>query len=194
MKTTKQKQNIKNVTRWRIRAKQKLVDICGGECVLCGYDKCIRALEFHHLDKKQKEFGISQLGHTLSFSRAVEEIQKCIMVCANCHREIHDGLVNTSEIKPTFNEDIASVYLNEINLNRTKRRKQDTCRCGALKYADQHFCSKKCAGLNRKPTKIKITDDQLVRLYEKCKNYEKVGRQFGVTGAAIKRRLRKMKF
>ena len=60
----------------------------GGRCVKCGYDKCMDALQFHHLDPKQKEFSLGQKRQsTLSVLR--KEIEKCILVCANCHAEIH---------------------------------------------------------------------------------------------------------
>ena len=66
------------------RTKEKLIEYKGGKCQVCGYNKCASALEFHHLDPSQKDFTIS--GGTKSF-----ENLKCILVCANCHREIHAG-------------------------------------------------------------------------------------------------------
>mgnify|MGYP003431129005 FL=1 len=50
-------------------------------------------MEFHHLDPEQKDFGIAAKGYTRSWEKVKEELDKCIMVCANCHREIHDGLI-----------------------------------------------------------------------------------------------------
>ena len=61
----------------------------GGQCSRCGYNKCVEALEFHHLDSSQKDFGISEKGYTRSWERVREELEKCILVCANCHRELH---------------------------------------------------------------------------------------------------------
>lgn len=55
-----------------------------------GYNKCIAALEFHHLDPNEKDFGIASSGATRTFEKIKVELDKCIMVCANCHREIHD--------------------------------------------------------------------------------------------------------
>jgi hypothetical protein len=62
----------------------------GGKCVKCGYDKCVAAMEFHHRDPSMKDFAISGGGVTRSFEAIKVELDKCDLVCANCHREIHD--------------------------------------------------------------------------------------------------------
>ena len=72
--------------RWRI--KHKLVDMMGGKCSLCGYDKCIAALDFHHTSK-EKDFSIYELLKGSSEQNVLKEAKRCILVCANCHREIH---------------------------------------------------------------------------------------------------------
>ena len=78
------------VIRWRNRVKTKLVEYKGGKCQCCGYNRCIRALEFHHLDPSQKDFTIS--GKSKSFETLKKEADKCILVCSNCHKEIHAGI------------------------------------------------------------------------------------------------------
>ena len=78
------------VIRWRNRVKTKLVEYKGGKCQCCGYNRCIRALEFHHLDPSQKDFTIS--GKSKSFEPLKKEADKCILVCSNCHKEIHAGI------------------------------------------------------------------------------------------------------
>jgi 5-methylcytosine-specific restriction endonuclease McrA len=64
----------------------------GGKCQLCGYKKSQRALSFHHRDPKKKSFGISMKGLTRSWDKIRTEIDKCILLCANCHMEVHDGI------------------------------------------------------------------------------------------------------
>ncbi len=64
----------------------------GNKCVICGYAKCSDALDFHHIDPKKKEFGLSVKGLTRSWEKIKKEIDKCILICANCHREIHAGI------------------------------------------------------------------------------------------------------
>ena len=159
---------------------------------MCGYDRCERALEFHHRDENEKEFGISDQGRTISFERKVAEVKKCIMVCANCHREIHDGILLIEDLIPIFIQELAEKYLMEVEQNRCRRVQMDKCSCGNDKPASQPFCSLKCAGANRKPVKLKLPDADLISLYEQHNNYEAVGRELNVTGAAIKRRLKKI--
>ena len=77
-----------------VRARRKKirhmsVEYKGGKCQQCGYNRCIDALEFHHIDPSKKDFNVSQRGYTRSWKRVVEELEKCIMLCANCHRELH---------------------------------------------------------------------------------------------------------
>jgi len=66
------------------------IEYKGGKCSICGYGKCKDALEFHHLDSSKKDFGVSKSGLTRSWLRIKKEIDKCILVCANCHRELHN--------------------------------------------------------------------------------------------------------
>lgn len=77
------------VTKRRAKLKILAVEYKGGKCERCGYDKCIAALDFHHLDPKEKDFGIADKGNTRAFDKIKIELDKCIMLCANCHREEH---------------------------------------------------------------------------------------------------------
>jgi len=75
-----------------------VVEYKGGKCNLCGYKKSIEALELHHLDKKKKDFGISADGLTRSWEKVKKEAEKCMLVCANCHRELHAGIVQLPRV------------------------------------------------------------------------------------------------
>ena len=74
----------------RRNRKKQLVNLRGGKCEICGYDKCGAALDFHHIDPTTKENHIAHLGHSLK--AMVAEAKKCVMVCSNCHRELHAGV------------------------------------------------------------------------------------------------------
>lgn len=80
------------VIRWRHRVKERLVAACGGKCQGCGYDRCMRALEFHHRNPEQKEFGIAAGGRTKGFATKLKEAKKCVLLCSNCHMEVEAGL------------------------------------------------------------------------------------------------------
>ncbi len=82
--------NKASVIKRRRQNKQILVEYKGGKCERCGYDKCIDALEFHHIDPSTKE--TKNLGTTAAIEKQKAEADKCILVCANCHREIHHEL------------------------------------------------------------------------------------------------------
>ncbi len=68
------------------------VEYLGGRCTRCGYERCAEALEIHHLDSSDKDFGISDKGYTRSWEKIRGELEKCELLCANCHREVHAGL------------------------------------------------------------------------------------------------------
>jgi transposase len=80
------------VIRRRQRIKVILVDEAGGACRLCGYARCLSALEFHHLSRSEKQFSLSQRGVTRSIERARTEARKCVLLCANCHAEVEAGV------------------------------------------------------------------------------------------------------
>lgn len=77
------------VDKRRKAVKQKAVEYKGGKCEICGYNKCSDALHFHHSDPTEKDFAISKNGHSRSWERVRNEIDKCILICANCHAEEH---------------------------------------------------------------------------------------------------------
>lgn len=79
--------NKYNVDKKRWDLKLKAIAYKGGKCNCCGYNKYPTALEFHHLDRENKDFTISKIAHTRSWIRIENEIDKCELLCANCHRE-----------------------------------------------------------------------------------------------------------
>jgi hypothetical protein len=92
---------------WVLRRKQKikrlLVEEAGGRCAVCGYDRCIINLTFHHVDPARKSFGLS-MDTTKALAAYREEMRKCVLVCANCHGEIEAGLVPSPAAGSTFDD------------------------------------------------------------------------------------------
>ena len=79
----------------RTERKRKLVEYFGGECRICRYKKHFGALEFHHVDPAKKDLNMSG---THSFLKMLKEAKKCLLVCSNCHREIHAGVLSSGEL------------------------------------------------------------------------------------------------
>ena len=73
--------------------KRKLVEEAGGKCLICGYDRCQQALEFHHLDPSTKEFHLALKGVTRSLAKSRAVARKCVLLCSNCHSEVEAGIV-----------------------------------------------------------------------------------------------------
>lgn len=71
--------------------KRELVAAAGGACALCGYDRYLGALHFHHVDPAAKTFGIGR-GRSSNWQRVIEEAAKCVLLCANCHAEVEGGV------------------------------------------------------------------------------------------------------
>jgi hypothetical protein len=81
---------VGSVMNRRALMKRKAIEYKGGKCERCGYNTCDRALAFHHLDPSQKEFSISRTNK--GWEKMKIELDKCILVCCNCHMEIHDEI------------------------------------------------------------------------------------------------------
>lgn len=154
--------NSERVMRWRKNAKRKLIEAFGGGCGICGYNKCYEALEFHHLDPSQKETQWSKInGSIRGWEYIVYEMSKCVMLCSNCHKEVHAGIAFVVETTPRFDESLISFETKSKTFDRPKaKRKLD-----------------------------RYEGYDLIALYEEIKNYTAIGDMFGVTGAAVKRKI-----
>jgi len=89
--------NGHKIAERRYCRKSSVIQICGGGCQICGYSKCISGLAWHHLS--DKDFGVSAKMFQRVPSTPLNEILKCILVCHNCHSEIHTGMVRDDVIK-----------------------------------------------------------------------------------------------
>lgn len=78
--------------RRRRRVKELLVKEAGGACEICGYDRYLGALQFHHRDPAEKSFGLSEGGFTKSLEKLRLEAGKCVLLCSNCHAETEGGI------------------------------------------------------------------------------------------------------
>lgn len=82
------KQQYRRQIQWWIKRKIKAVEYLGGKCVSCGYSKCMAALHFHHKNPEEKEFMWGKLKRQ-TWTVVLGELDKCHLLCANCHAEEH---------------------------------------------------------------------------------------------------------
>lgn len=80
------------VDKRRKEIRKMALEYKGNKCAICGYNKCIKTLEFHHINNDGKDFGISAKGYTRSWEAVKNELDKCVLLCANCHREAHESI------------------------------------------------------------------------------------------------------
>jgi hypothetical protein len=182
-------QNTNNYQKQKERAlkrKKELIELKGGKCSICGYNKNYAAIEFHHLDPSVKEFVLDSrmLSNTTS-EKILKEIEKCIIICSNCHKELHYPHLEKDNIKvllETFNTRNNSVFKNKY--------KTTICdECGKeYKYVKgKRFCSNKCQWDNRKkkynyyPTNLEVEEK-----YKVLKSWDKVAKFYDLSRSIIK--------
>ncbi len=96
----KRKRSICNtcqVNNRRPIRKQKAIVLKGHKCLVCGYNKCISALDFHHLDPSLKDTAIAKL-YLSNIEKFIIELNKCVLLCCRCHSEHHAGIISTEEL------------------------------------------------------------------------------------------------
>lgn len=132
--------NSQGVKTWRKATKERMVAAMGGKCQCCGYDRCVEALDFHHINPAEKEMSLGAIrGNPRAWPVIVNELRKCILVCSNCHDEIHYG----HRVLPTEYARFDARYLEY----KTHPDLADECPvCGGVKYRGNQTCSRTCAG------------------------------------------------
>lgn len=173
---------------FRRRRKLNLIKVCGNQCNICGYDKNVSALEFHHIDPKQKEYSVAAQGTCHDLSKDLDEVKKCILVCANCHREIHSGDYSIEYLfsHKIFDEDIAQLLLKERD--ETLYGKKHFCKkCGQQITSDAKtgLCPT-CSAFERRVVKQRPNREELKDLI-RSHNFTELGRMYGVTDNAIRK-------
>lgn len=98
--------------------KLKMIEYKGNKCERCGYDKNITALEFHHLDPSTKKFTISDTHR--NWEELKKELDKCILLCANCHREIHNPHATPENLEKLIKEHEFKVEIKKQNTKKNK--------------------------------------------------------------------------
>ena len=146
----------------------------GGKCSKCGYDKNIAALGFHHLDPKTKEAEWGRM-RLLNWKKTVEELKKCILICSNCHIELH----NPQSLDKTFSE------LDNLSLNSAGPSSTGICpHCSKPVYGTK-YCSAQCVHFSNR----KVARPSKKTLKEKIAtmNWLAIGREYKVSDNAVRK-------
>lgn len=174
-------ENVAAVLDWRRRTKLRLIEAFGGKCGLCGYNRSVRNLAFHHLDPSMKEGGFGQY-QSLAWAKVIIEVRKCVMLCANCHGEVHDGLITDLTGCPRFDETFATDKLTPVF---------DCVVCGhPRKKRQSATCSHECSKTHRLKLGNKQTqrpDKAALSLMLTERNCPKIAADFGVTSKTVRK-------
>ena len=176
------------VTKFRQNRKKALVYIAGNKCNLCGYNKSIAALQFHHIHPELKEYGLASKGTCHAVEKDLKELQKCILVCANCHREIHnESFYSQQELqkKRIYNEEEAKKLLTDTINKKTKTYKY--CKqCGKqLPYGTHSEFCVDCYNLNRR--KVKRPSREELKILIRTKSFVQIGKDYNVSDNALRK-------
>jgi hypothetical protein len=171
----------------RYRIKQALVEYKGSACEKCGFVGVIEVYDFHHVESSQKEFSIS---HSLnrSWEEIKKEADKCVMLCANCHRAIHHPHNETKEY--ALNNYKGNKNFDLVTFENYMMPFVYKCDCGNLISRKAKSCmvcrSKKREKINWLPVQ------QLIEMVTEI-GYSATGRHFGVSGNVVKKRIKNHK-
>jgi hypothetical protein len=166
--------------RW-IDRKVKAVNLMGGKCQKCGYDKNFMAMDFHHKNPDEKEFNWCKL-KLKRWSAIIQELKKCILLCCRCHREEHwpQGEIYDNALKDNV----------LLNLTTAVKLTGECLKCGKEVYGTK-YCSVHCSRLgNRKVYRPqKKTLKKLISTMSWCA----IGRKYGVSDNAVRKWAKKYK-
>lgn len=149
-KTEKKQRNVRAVVEHRRRKKMELIAYKGGKCEACGYGKLIPgAYHFHHIDPKEKEFGISsRLSRNIDILK--KEADKCKLLCATCHAEEHENEYSESREKTIESwENLTWDEWKKREANRKSPKRKITickgCKCEFNpNFTRQLYCNREC--------------------------------------------------
>ena len=174
------------VKRWRDNCKQRMLQAMGNTCQICGYDKCPTALEFHHLDLKEKDFAFgASRANPKKWEAIVTELRKCILLCVNCHREVHAGITNIPDTFVRFDENYAD-YRATI-----REKKKRTCPvCLQVKHFTGVTCSMTCVSSRKSIVDWETYNPTTLR--EQGYSNVAIAEMAGCSETAVRKRIKKL--
>lgn len=171
--------DLEPVSVWRKNLKQRAINLFGGKCCVCGYNRCLAALEFHHLDPSKKDFSISQAyANPKKWEYIVKELEKCVLVCSNCHREIHQGILELEN----------KTYILSEKDYRIAEKTHHRCVCGSVIRLSAKYCSPKCASKGAMTKDWYAEKDNIISMRDDKKlSYVAIGSHYKVSDHTIRK-------
>lgn len=175
---------MKNITKFYQQRKQRIVYAMGGQCALCGYNKNIQALEMHHINPDEKEFTFSKTQEYHNWEELSKEMQKCVLLCANCHREVHypqDG--EEFNLQSSYDEEKSNEIADIIK--KEKEKTEYFCIDCGKKISRKALRCQKCAELHNRT--VERPDRELFKKEIREQPFTVIGRKYGVSDNAIRK-------
>lgn len=111
------------VKKWRKKVKEIILTCMGGQCQICQYKKCPTALELHHVNPDEKDFSFGFImASCRNWGVIYSEIEKCILLCSNCHREVHAGVTMMPDEYTKFDRVLADSLRSAASLSVERNR------------------------------------------------------------------------
>lgn len=195
--------NSENVVRCRKRLKIRAVAYLGGSCTKCGYSRCVDAMDFHHRDPTTKDFQIGAGGVYHRFEIVKLELDKCDLLCANCHRELHASALDEPPKRgkphltwPSFDElslrvQQESLTAIAIAFRVSRITVRNWCRKLGVQLPDHGSRLSSAKMVTRKNPTLWPSPDLLKILVWK-KPVLQVAKDLGVSDAAVKKRCKRL--
>ena len=161
-----------------LKRKYEAVQLRGGRCERCGYNENLAALDFHHRDPQTKNFQIDMRSFSnTNLDTLKEELDKCDLLCANCHREVHHPNLKLDEIEDLINTEAK----NKVSFTNMTGSICPVCGKRFPKAKGKIYCSKECREADKHYPSIEEVNEQ----YKILKSWEKVAQHFGLTRKII---------
>lgn len=173
--------SYENVKNSRDQRKLDMVYVMGEKCQLCGYHKDIHALKFHHLNPEEKELSFNK-ANSCSWERVCNELKKSILLCANCHREVHSNLEDF-DLESSYDDKKAQEITNRITQLRQHQVKYCP-NCGKIITSKATYCQD-CAMIQKRVAER--PDRDTLKNLIRTTSFLQIGKKYNVSDNAVRK-------